>query len=122
MSAPEKFPNLATGAVIQYSSERAVVFRTEVARFIDGTEQRFAQFAAPVVRWAVRLDLLTDAEVQTLLDFHATHRGRGIAFSFTDPWTGIEYPSCSFESDQLEIETASESQSKTQFILRSNRE
>lgn len=122
MSAPEKFPGLATGAVIQYSSDRTLVFRTEVARFVDGTEQRFAQFPSPVLRWVVRLDLLTDGETQALLDFHARQRGRAGTFSFTDPWTDAEYPSCSFENDEFDIETASESQSKAHFVIRSNRE
>jgi hypothetical protein len=122
VSAPEKFPVLQSGAVVQYSSERAVVFRTEISRFVDGSEQRFPQFPSPVLRWTVRLELLTGPEMQALLDFHARHRGRASTFSFTDPWTGTEYPACSFESDELEIENAFESQHRTQFIIRTNQE
>jgi hypothetical protein len=122
MSVPESFPALQTGATIQYSSDRAVVFRTEVAQFVDGSEQRFPQFPSPILRWTIRLDLLTDGEAQMLLDFHARHRGRGATFSFIDPWTGKVHPSCSFEHDALHVEFAEESQSRMQLVIRSNRE
>ena len=116
------FPKLQTGAVLQYSSDRAVIFRTEVTWFVDGSEQRYRQFPSLAVRWVVRLDLLTDAEVQAVLDFHAAHRGRQAAFAFTDPWTGDVYPTCCFEDDGLETEAKFESQNKTQFVIRSTRE
>jgi hypothetical protein len=122
VSAAGAFPTLRTGAVVQYPSSRELRFRTEVSRFVDGSEQRFRQFASGHVRWIVRLDLLTDAELQAVADFHLTHRGRAAVFSFTDPWTGTEYPTCCFESDDLEAEAVSESQNKTEFVIRSTQE
>ena len=121
MSAPA-FPSLRTGAVLQYPSARALSYRTEVSRFVDGSEQRYRQFASVAPRWVVRLNLLSDLEIQAVLDFHLANRGRAAVFSFTDPWSGDVYSTCCFESDDLDIEVKAESQSRTQFVIRSIRE
>ena len=122
MSAAATFPALQTGAVVQYPSTRMVRFRTEVSRFVDGSEQRYRQFAAGELRWAIRLDLLTDREVQAVVEFHVAHRGRAAVFSFTDPWSGIEYPTCCFDDDELQTEVGSESQNRAEFVIRSAQE
>jgi len=122
VSAGAAFPTLQTGAVVQYPSARMIRFRTEVSRFVDGSEQRYRQFAAGDLRWTVRLDLLTDREIQAVVDFHVAHRGRAAVFSFSDPWSGVEYPTCCFDNDELETEGGSESQNRTEFVIRSTQE
>ena len=57
------FPTLKTGVVAQYPSDRARRFSTQVLRFLDGSEQRFAGFGAPLKRWLIRLELLDEAEL-----------------------------------------------------------
>ena len=57
------FPALKTGAVAQYPSDRTRRYSTQVLRFLDGSEQRFAGFGAPLKRWLIRLELLDDTEL-----------------------------------------------------------
>lgn len=96
------FPALKTGAVAQYGSDRETRFSTRVHEFIDGSEQRFPQFGAPLRRWVIRLDLLDEAELGRLQRFFEEQGGAAGSFEFTDPWTGLLHPDCSFEGDALE--------------------
>ena len=93
------FPTLKTGAYVQDGSAAVVRFGTRVIRFSDGTEQRFRDRKGPRRRWMVRLDLLTDQEVDLLANFIDARQGRHGSFSFFDPFDQIEYPDCSLESD-----------------------
>ena len=95
------FPALKTGVVAQYPSDRARRFSTQVLRFLDGSEQRFSGFSAPLRRWLIRLELLDEAELATLEEFFVAQAGQAGTFSFTDPWDGTVYASCSFESDVM---------------------
>ena len=76
-------------------------FSTQVFRFLDGSEQRFPGYGAPLRRWVIRLDLLDEAELATLEQFFEDQGGRAGTFSFTDPLDGTVYASCSFDSDEL---------------------
>jgi hypothetical protein len=60
------FPTLKTGAVAQYGSSRTRGFSTQVFRFLDGSEQRFQDYGAPLRRWTIRLSLLDEAELNAL--------------------------------------------------------
>ena len=60
------FPQLRTGAVIQYPARRHFSFATRVLRFIDGTEQRFRLWPSVLHQWVIRLDLLTEEELGNL--------------------------------------------------------
>jgi phage-related protein len=87
--------------VAQYPSDRAKRFSTQVLRFLDGSEQRFAGFGAPLKRWLIRLELLDEAELANLEEFFVEQAGQAGTFSFTDPWDGTVHASCSFESDVI---------------------
>lgn len=115
------FPTLKTGAVAQYPADRATQFSTQTYRFVDGSEQRFPAYGAALRRWAIRLDLLDEAELSTLADFFASQEGRAGTFSFTDPWDGTTYPSCSFESDALALEFKGPQEGAVQIVVRENR-
>src|SRR5690348_17469994 len=95
------FPQLNTGAVMQYPAQKSIRFSTEVLRFIDGTEQRFASYATPLRCWTIQLNLLNEDEVNLLSEFFRVQSGASGTFSFTDPWDGHEYSSCSFENDEM---------------------
>jgi hypothetical protein len=112
---------LKTGAVAQYPADRAVQFSTQVYRFLDGSEQRFPAYGAPLHRWAIRLNLLDEVEMSALGDFFVSQEGRSGTFSFTDPWDGTVYPNCSFESDTLAMEFEGPQQGAMQTIVRENR-
>jgi phage-related protein len=115
------FPALKTGAVAQYGSDRSRQFSTQVLRFIDGSEQRFPGYGPPLLQWAIRLDLLDESEMENLAQFFEDEGGRAGDFSFTDPWDGTVYPSCSFASDDLALQFEEVARGKTQVFVKENR-
>lgn len=115
------FPTLKTGAVLQYPAERALEFSTEVLRFVDGSEQRFRGYGAPLRRWMVRLDLLDDAELKRMETFFEASQGALGSFQFTDPRDGAVYANCSLEEDEMTIEFNAEQQGRTVLVVRENR-
>jgi hypothetical protein len=114
------FPQLETGAVAQYPSVRHIAFRTTVARFIDGTEQRFRSMKGPVQRWDIRLSHVSAEEMAAIEEFFESAQGRFGNFVFVDPWDGTEYPNCSLEMDELLTNSASEWRFSTRLIIRNN--
>lgn len=115
------FPTLKTGAIQQYPAQRASQLSTRVVRFIDGSEQRFGNYAEPIRQWVVQVELLDETELHVLREFFRTNAGPGGTFSFTDPWDGSEYPSCSFEKDEMAEDLTEESKGRTTLIVRENR-
>jgi len=115
------FPALKTGAVAQYGSDRSRKFSTEVLRFLDGSEQRFPGYGAALRQWVIRLELLDESELANLEQFFEDLGGRAGAFSFTDPWDGTVYASCSFGSDELELQFQDIARGKTQVTVKENR-
>ena len=91
------FPVLSTGAVAQYPLSCRVTFQTEVLKFVDGSEQRFANQGAPVRRWVIQLDRLNEGELAAVRQFFREQGGPTGTFSFTDPMTGTVYPNCMFD-------------------------
>ncbi len=93
------FPTLKTGAVAQYGSDKTARFATTVYRFMDGSEQRFAQMRA-LRRWVIRLSLLDESELSAIGELFGEE-----TFSFTDPFDGT---SCTarFDSNELDLSFA----------------
>jgi hypothetical protein len=115
------FPALKTGAVAQYPSDRIRRHSTEVYRFVDGTEQRFPNFGAGLKRWAIRLDLLDEAELTAVESLFTAEGGRAAHFSFTDPWDGTVHADCSFDTDELSLEFLGPARGRLQVIVKENR-
>jgi len=115
------FPALKTGAIAQYPSDRTRQFSTQVFRFLDGSEQRFPAFGAGLRRWTIRLDLLDEAELETLQEFFVSQDGQAGSFGFTDPWDGTVYAHCSFGSDTLALEFQGPMKGVTQVMVKENR-
>jgi len=115
------FPALKTGVVAQYPSDRQRNFSTQVIRFLDGSEQRFAGFGTPLRRWVIRYDLLDESELGAMEAFFESQGGRAGTFSFTDPFDGTVYPSCSFDTDELDLQFDGPQQGKMQVVIRENR-
>jgi hypothetical protein len=115
------FPELKTGAVAQYGSDRSRQFSTQVLRFLDGSEQRFPGYGTALLHWVIRLDLLDESELENLKLFFEDEGGRAGNFSFTDPWDDTVYPSCSFASDDLALQFDEVTRGKTQLIVKENR-
>jgi Conserved hypothetical protein 2217 (DUF2460) len=115
------FPALKTGAVAQYGSDRSRQFSTQVLRFLDGSEQRFPGYGTPLLQWVIRLDLLDESELTGLELFFEDEGGRAGDFSFTDPWDGTVYPSCSFAGDDLALQFQGVARGQTQVVVKENR-
>ena len=115
------FPALKTGAVAQYPSDRIREYSTLVQEFLDGSEQRSPRYGAPLRRWMVRLDVLDEAEMFRLEEFFVEQGGEVGEFAFTDPWSGTEYPNCSFEGSELELNFLAVGRGALELVVRENR-
>jgi|SRR5947209_4879386 len=115
------FPILKTGSVLQYPAEKATAYSTQVIRFVDGSEQRFRDFKTKLRRWIIRLDQLDEGEMISARNFFRTQRGAAGDFSFTDPWDGTEYASCSLGSDEMLEEFLDEGRGRTLLVVNENR-
>lgn len=115
------FPALKTGAVAQYGSSRTRGFSTQVFRFLDGSEQRFQDYGAPLRRWTIRLSLLDEAEMTALESFFQAHGGKAESFAFPDPWDGTVYANCSFDNDQLATQYGGQGAGMASVTVKENR-
>jgi hypothetical protein len=91
------FPVLRSGAVAQYPLSRRTTFQTEILKFVDGSEQRYANQAVPVRSWTIQLDALDEGELAAVRQFFRLQEGPASNFTFTDPITGTVYTNCMFD-------------------------
>jgi hypothetical protein len=115
------FPQLKTGAVAQYPAARETAYSTWVGRFVDGREQRFRQYPAPLKRWLLTLELLTEEEVERFRVFFREMQGESGEFRFRDPWDGVWYEHCSLEGGSLAALWREEGQAELRLVVRQKR-
>ena len=115
------FPQLKTGAVVQYPAERERHYATRALRFVDGNEQRYREYPNMLRRWQIRLDLLDESEAARLENFFRTSQGAAGTFTFTDPWTGVAHVNCSFETEELAMEYLGPQRGRTSVVVKENR-
>jgi len=115
------FPQLKTGAVMQYPATKSVRFQNQTIRFLDGTEQRYRDSAGPLHQWLIRLSELDEGEMTAFAQFFQDSQGRLGSFAFTDPWDGTQYPNCSLASDGLTLGSLAEMQVRTSLTVVENR-
>ena len=115
------FPALKTGVLSQYPVQRTIRFSTDIVQFVDGSEQRFRNFEAPLREWTLSYDLLDEPELQSLRDFFRTLGGSAGNFAFTDPWDPAQHPDCSIAQDEMLEERIEEAHGKTALAIRENR-
>src|SRR4051794_23660441 len=114
------FPRLSTGAIAQYPSDVQVESFIGILQYVDGSEQRFRERANTSRQWTLRMDHITEEEMSSIEEFFVAQQGRFGQFSFTDPWTGIEYPDCSFTEDSLRSQLFGEEWAGTTIVIRTN--
>ena len=107
------FPKLKTDAVAQYPAVRGLRMRNQALRFLDGSEQRYRDYAGALHRWKIRLDALDEGEMAAIEEFFADAQGRFASFEFTDPWDGKVYANCSLEADEVTLTSTGEMQGST---------
>lgn len=115
------FPTLKTGVVAQYPTDRQRNFSTQVIRFLDGSEQRFPGYGAPLLSWTIHYELLDEGELAAIEEFFGSEAGRAGTFSFTDPFDGTVYASCSLASDELELRFTGPQDGTMQLVILENR-
>jgi hypothetical protein len=115
------FPELKTGAVMQYPATKSIRFQNQTVRFLDGTEQRYRDAAGPLHQWTIRLNELDESEMAAFGQFFQANQGRLGSFTFTDPWDGTAYANCSLASDELTLGSLAEMRGKTALTVIQNR-
>src|SRR5579864_7199053 len=95
------FPTLKTGAVMQYPAKATTRYFTQVLQFVDGTEQRYREYRAPIHEWVIALDLLDEEEMDALDEFFTSQQGQFENFVFVDPKDDTTYPDCSLMIDDV---------------------
>jgi hypothetical protein len=111
------FPTLSTGAVHQYPATTRIRFSTRVMKHVDGSEQRFAQFASAKREWVLELDKLSDEEIGNLRKFWTEVQGSDGEFVFTDPLDGTVHPHCEFSGDSLELLFEAEERAGCRLVI-----
>jgi hypothetical protein len=107
--------------VAQYPSDRGRRFSTQVLRFLDGSEQRFAAFGAPLKRWLIQLQLLDETELAGIEEFFVEQGGQAGTFTFTDPWDGTVHTNCSFEGDAMKADYRGRGDGVASVVVKENR-
>lgn len=79
------FPQLLTGALVQYPLRRARGHRTVVNDAGDGTPIRYADTDYLRTGWEFDMSSLTDSEAEGVEDLFALSEGRLRSFTFCDP-------------------------------------
>lgn len=97
----ERFPKLKTGAPAQYPAELRIRYAAETRRFVDSSEQRYADMKQPKRSWRFDLSQLTSTELAEIREFFERVRGSGEAFELEDPWTGSIVAPCRLADDTL---------------------
>ena len=115
------FPVLNSSAVLQFPAGRTLSYSTDIVQFIDGTEQKYRAYARPIHTWEIKLGALREDEVQRVMAFVQQVRGPLDTFSFTDPWDGVVYPSCSLAGETATAEFLDLSRARTRVVIRENR-
>jgi len=118
---PAVFPTLKTGAVAQYPATKTNEFASFTVRFLDGSDQRYRQFPAPLRSWTIKLDMLDETELNTLEQFFVAQGGRFGIFSFVDPWTQTTFTNCSLDQDTLQCAVQGELRGTAQLVVVENR-
>jgi hypothetical protein len=116
------FPKLSTGALHQYPAATRIRFSTRVLKHVDGSEQRFPQFASGKREWVLELERLSDEEIGTLREFWADVQDTGGEFAFTDPVDGSVYQRCEFQQSSLELFFEAEERAGCRLVIQQKRE
>lgn len=83
------FPQLQTGAAVQFPLQRTAHLRTASCDFADGTVTRVADPGARILRWKLEYRGLIDEEWAKLASFFQQTRGRLQTFCFLDPFENL---------------------------------
>ena len=83
------FPQLSSGANVQYPLARVDARRTAVNVMADGSILKFEDVAGARAEWALRLDSLNDAERLAIEQLYLATEGQLRTFTLLDPVTNL---------------------------------
>ena len=109
------FPVLSSGAVAQYPVPQTNGQAVQIIRFLDSSDQRYLTQGRMFRQWQIRLDLLTDQELEQVENFFAMQQGDYTSFSFPDPISGTTIPNCRFGASTLLTEYTGIDRGSTSF-------
>ena len=109
------FPILKTGAVVQYPFAREVRFRTDTVRFLDGSRQRYRLQTAGLRRWTIKLSLLDEQELASIIAF-GEQQGPD-PFEFTDPLTGETVNKCIISGQKFDAGMSGEMHGQAEIVI-----
>jgi len=115
------FPTLKTGAVMQYPGKRVLQFCTDVVRFLDGTEQRYRDYARYCTGGPSNSTYWMNLNLPSTTNSLYLTRARSETFSFTDPWDGTVYANCSLAADTFAFTVTGEMRGATTVTVCENR-
>lgn len=93
------FPTLASGVLARYPFSRSVAFDTEVVRFLNDHEQRWANHRA-LNGFDLQYDLLKAADLATLRTFFETQKGQ-LDSTWSITFDGTTYDNMAFTHDDF---------------------
>jgi hypothetical protein len=109
------FPVLRTGAVAQYPLGFGVRYATQAVRFLDGSQQKYAQMGTGLRRWTINLDLLDEEELGAVIAFVEQQGSAG--FAFTDPLTGSTASNCVLAGEKFDATVNRDMTGKTTVVI-----
>src|ERR1043166_7001086 len=83
------YPQLDTGALIQYPVRRRHRLRTIMNSLADGSKIKLEDPGAETLEWRLQYSGLSDAEMDRLQQFHAAAEGTLNSFLFVDPTANL---------------------------------
>jgi hypothetical protein len=97
------FPSINGGVLVQIPFSTAPSFKTFRNDLDSGKRISWAAWPVPLNKWALSYPAITDAEVQTLVNFYLGQGGAVNQFSFIDADTGDFHPTCYFGAQGIEL-------------------
>ncbi len=79
---PAPAPGTLFPLIPQYAFGEVMQFRTIIADFETGKEQRFTKWSQPKMRFSIVLDIMDETDANTLLDFFDARKGASNSFLF----------------------------------------
>lgn len=93
------FPALRSGQVTMYGATRERVYSTKVVRFVNDTEQRWAETAG-LARFILTFTHIDGWDLANVLEFFRSNKGR-----FDSTWditlAGVTYSYMAFDQDEF---------------------
>jgi len=97
------YPNINAGVLVQIPFSTAPSFKTFRNDLDSGKRISWAAWPSPLTKWALSYPAITDAEVQTLVNFYLGQGGAVNQFSFIDADTETLHSVCCFGAQGMEL-------------------